>query len=229
MVNLIIASSQKDKVRPWVDTLEPLYPLVFLDNIEQFLCENEHNEKILLILDALLITDSDQLSLICQSFYKVLVLNENRSSNQKIQYIYDGAWGYSDYSINKQLIMRTVESIIKNEVWLERHLIPQLLQGVIAKNSLLKSDEEFNTETLKTLSILTPREIEVTRLVYRGDDIDFISHSLNISSRTVKAHLGAVYRKLNVPDRFRLIVLLKNIDVGHLSNVEGFFEANETG
>ena len=227
MVNLIIASSQKDKVRLWSDTLEPLYPLFFLDNIEQFLCENEHNEKTLLILDASLITDSDQLSLICQSFYKVLVLNEDRSSDQKIQYIYDGAWGYSDYSVNKQLIMRTIESIINNEVWLERHLIPQMLQNIVVKNSLLNSDEECKTETLKRLSILTHREIEVTKLVYHGNDIDSISHSLNISSRTVKAHLSAVYRKLNVPDRFRLIIFLKNIDVGHLSNVEVFLEANE--
>lgn len=224
MINLIIASSQQDKMQPWLDTLEPLYPVVFLDSIEQFLSANKHNENTLLILDVSLLTDKSHLSLLCKSFYKVLVVYEQRNSDQKIQYIYDGAWGASDYSVNAQLILRTVKSILNNEVWLERHLIPQLLQGAIARSNNLPKDGEFNYEALKTLSALTHREIEVARLVYHGDDIDSISQGLNISIRTVKAHLGAIYRKLDVPDRFRLIVFLKNLDVGHLSNLDDFLK-----
>ena len=211
-------------MQPWLDTLEPLYPVVFLDSIEQFLSANKHNENTLLILDVSLITDKSHLSLLCKSFYKVLVVYEQRNSDQKIQYINDGAWGYSDYSVNAKLILRTVESILNNEVWLERHLIPQLLQGAIARSNNLPKGGEFNYEALKTLSALTHREIEVARLVYHGDDIDSISQGLNISIRTVKAHLGAIYRKLDVPDRFRLIVFLKNLDVGHLSNLDDFLK-----
>lgn len=230
MTDLIIASPQQDKIRPWVDTLKPLYSVNFLDNVEPFLptTTNKHNKKTLLILDASLLTETHHLPLICKSCYKVLVVYEQRNSEQKIQYIYDGAWGYSDYSVNTQLMIRAVKSILNNEVWLERQLIPRLLKGAIARSNLPKSDE-FNYEALATLSVLTHREIEVTRLVYHGDDIDTISQALNISHRTVKAHLSAIYRKLNVPDRFRLIVFLKNLDVGHLSNVDVFFEADNAG
>lgn len=227
MVNLIIASSNKNKVSPWLDVLEPLYPLSFVDNIDRVLLESQtNNEDTLIVLDASLLTEKHQLALICESFHKVLVINEERNSDQKIQYIYEGAWGYSDYSVNKQLIIRTIESILNNEVWLERQLIPQLLQGAVARSSLLKVNDEFNSETLKVLSSLTHREIEVIKLVYSGEDNIAISQALNISNRTVKAHLSAVYRKLNISDRFQLIVFLKNLHVGHLSNVNGFFEVS---
>ncbi|NOR79433.1 MAG: hypothetical protein GQ529_01160 [Methyloprofundus sp.] len=228
MVNLIIASSKNDKVSSWLDTLEPLYLLSFVDDIDRILLESQTNkENSLLVLDASLLTEKHQLALICESFYKVLVINEGRNSGQKIQYIYDGAWGYSDYSVSKQLMIRAIESILNNEVWLERQLIPQLLQGAVARSSLSKVNDDFSSETLKLLSTLTHREIEVIKLAYAGRDNIAISQALNISNRTVKAHLSAVYRKLDVSDRFQLIVFLKNLDVGHFSSVHDFFEVSE--
>lgn len=224
MVNLIIASVQNAQVRPWVAALEPLYHLSFIDNIAQVTLESERGKGDgLLILDAALLTEVHHLALICQGFYKVLIVGENNSSNQKVQYIHDGAWGYSDYSVSQQLIVRAVKSILNNEVWLERQLIPQLLKGTIARNNPQKNEEEFNSEVL---SVLTLREIEVIKLIYNGEDNTSISEALNISNRTVKAHLSAVYRKLNVPDRFQLIVFLKNLHLGHLSSVDDFFEVN---
>ena len=228
MVDLIVACSEKLKVCSWIDVLEPLYSIGFYDNIEQLMSENEQNkQKTFLVLDASLLKAEYPLSLICQVFYKVLIINENCKPDQKIQYIYDGAWGYSDHSVNKQLIIRTIEGILNNEVWLERQLIPQLLQGAVSRSNLGKDAVEFNPEILKTLANLTHREIEVIRLVYNGVDIISISQTLNISNRTVKAHLSAVYRKLNVPDRFQLIVFLKNLHVGHLSNVNDYLGLNK--
>lgn len=222
MNKLIIASAKNNKIQPWILALEPLYGVVFFDNIERVMLESESSkDDILLILDASLLTEEFHLALICQNFYKVLIVNENHSSKQIIQYIYDGAWGYSEYAVNKQLIVRTVESILNNEVWLERQLIPQLLRGRIAREK--QEEEELSPEIL---SILTLREVEVVKLIYNGEDNTSISQILNISNRTVKAHLSAVYRKLNVSNRFQLIVFLKNLHVGQLSNVDDFLEGN---
>jgi DNA-binding NarL/FixJ family response regulator len=49
-----------------------------------------------------------------------------------------------------------------------------------------------------------------------------IAEQLHISNRTVKAHLSAVFRKLNVPDRFKLVVFLKDLQVGHLASADNF-------
>jgi DNA-binding NarL/FixJ family response regulator len=48
---------------------------------------------------------------------------------------------------------------------------------------------------------LSPREIQVLRLVAEGRANKQIARELGISERTVKAHLGRVFRQLGVADR----------------------------
>jgi NarL family two-component system response regulator LiaR len=49
--------------------------------------------------------------------------------------------------------------------------------------------------------LLTPRESEVLRLVARGLTNRLIARELALSEKTVKAHLSAIFAKLNVADR----------------------------
>jgi DNA-binding NarL/FixJ family response regulator len=48
---------------------------------------------------------------------------------------------------------------------------------------------------------LTPREIDVLVELANGASNAKIAHSLDITERTVKAHVGAIFAKLNVADR----------------------------
>ena len=49
--------------------------------------------------------------------------------------------------------------------------------------------------------LISPREIEVLRLVAEGMANKQIGRRLGISERTVKAHLGRVFRQIGVADR----------------------------
>ncbi len=49
--------------------------------------------------------------------------------------------------------------------------------------------------------LISPREIEVLQLVALGLANKQIAHRLAISERTVKAHLGRVFRQIGVADR----------------------------
>lgn len=49
--------------------------------------------------------------------------------------------------------------------------------------------------------VMSPREIEVLRLVAQGLANKQIGRALGISERTVKAHLGRVFRQIGVADR----------------------------
>ncbi len=218
MVNLIIASNNKDKMRHWLELLGPIYSLVFYDSIEAIFAETiKYDENVLLVLDASLLIDTGQFSLICQYIKKVIVVGQNYTPKQQVQLIYEGASGYADYSIDKHLIVRAIAGIIKNEIWLERQLIPQVLKRITARQGVSDRTGKFNDEVLKTISILTQREIEVIELVYNGEDNIAISKKLHITTRTVKAHLSAIFRKLNVQDRFQLVVFLKDLHVGRFS------------
>ena len=51
---------------------------------------------------------------------------------------------------------------------------------------------------------LSPREREISSLVASGQQNKLISSKLNISEKTVKAHLTTIFRKLNVEGRTQL-------------------------
>ena len=228
MANLIIASTHKDHMCLWMEVLAPHYPLVFSDNIEMIFSASERPDNYgLLVLDANLINESYQLSLLCQYINKVIIVGENFTPKQQIQFIYEGASGYSDKLIDKYMILRTIESVLNNEIWIRRQLMPQMLKGIVAKQSFSANTEQSEKAVFKSISVLTEREIEVAEHVYNGKDNLSIAEQLNISNRTVKAHMSAIFRKLNVQDRFQLVVFLKDLQVANMVNQENRFKKED--
>ena len=59
---------------------------------------------------------------------------------------------------------------------------------------------------LKRAWHLTPREIEVAKLVCQDYDNRRISQKLNVSYNTVRAHLGNIFRKVGVNGKAGLIL-----------------------
>jgi DNA-binding CsgD family transcriptional regulator len=53
---------------------------------------------------------------------------------------------------------------------------------------------------------LTPREIQVAKLVCKGLDNDQIVQKLHIEYNTVRAHLGNMFRKVGVRGKATLIL-----------------------
>ena len=53
---------------------------------------------------------------------------------------------------------------------------------------------------------LTPREVEVAKLVCRGFDNNRISEKLGVEYNTVRAHLGNIFRKAGVKGKGGLIL-----------------------
>jgi DNA-binding NarL/FixJ family response regulator len=57
------------------------------------------------------------------------------------------------------------------------------------------------------LAQLSPREEEVLRLLATGETNRQIARRLFVSEETVKSHVAAIFRKLEVSDRTRAAVL----------------------
>ncbi|KAA3626096.1 MAG: DNA-binding response regulator [Proteobacteria bacterium] len=60
---------------------------------------------------------------------------------------------------------------------------------------------------------LTPRQQDVLRLIVAGHNNKEIARDLNLSVATVKAHLGAVFRALDVTTRVQAVIKAKRLGI----------------
>jgi DNA-binding NarL/FixJ family response regulator len=65
----------------------------------------------------------------------------------------------------------------------------------------------------KLVGELTPKQFQVLKLLQNGLLNKQIAFDLNITEATVKAHISAVFRKLNVNTRTQAVLLLQNLDI----------------
>ena len=89
------------------------------------------------------------------------------------------------------------------------------------------SPESFQEETSpvsESLKILTPREIEILRLLGKQASNQEIADTLYISLSTTKSHLRNIYRKLDIHGRSEAVSFVLNS--GLADKVQGFIGPN---
>jgi len=85
---------------------------------------------------------------------------------------------------------------------------PELLQRFLALSTRVVPSAVVETQPLNDL---TSRELMVAEQVARGASNREIAEALEITERTVKAHLSAIFEKLEVRDRVQLALKMNNI------------------
>jgi DNA-binding NarL/FixJ family response regulator len=94
------------------------------------------------------------------------------------------------------VLVDCVRRVHRGEQWIERETVTRALQHVLESESAERDAAEM----------LTPREIEIVRMVARGLRNKAIAEQLSISEGTVKVHLHNVYEKLGVDGRLELVL-----------------------
>jgi len=98
--------------------------------------------------------------------------------------------------------IQMLQTVIDKKVW----TYPELT-AALAKNDKKPSINEDAKELIQNR--LSPKEIEVIHLVLDGLTNNAIASKLDITTRTVKAHVSSIFSKLHVSDRISLVLLLK--------------------
>jgi DNA-binding NarL/FixJ family response regulator len=119
-----------------------------------------------------------------------------------------GASGFCSRDAAPALLVKAAHSLLNGELWVPRRLVPELIAALSKQAS---SAPKAAASTIPGFQLLTPRELEVVEMVNQSANNKSIARALNITERTVKAHLSAVFRKLNVSSRLRLAILFKNV------------------
>ncbi|GGX90324.1 hypothetical protein GCM10007160_17220 [Litchfieldella qijiaojingensis] len=132
----------------------------------------------------------------------LVVLSYSPSSQEAFQALNAGARGYA-HALSPVALLQQIVVVTGNQgIW----LWPELLSQVVGSTFKALSGENALRED--ALAVLTQREKAVALAVASGKSNKEVARELDITDRTVKAHLGAVFRKLKVRDRMQLILLL---------------------
>jgi len=99
-----------------------------------------------------------------------------------------GARGYLLKSLNAEEFFAMLEGLERGEAAMTRQTTANLMRGITSPVGL-------------PIGSLTPRELELLRLVAKGMPNKTIALALSVSENTVKYHLKSILQKLNAGNR----------------------------
>jgi DNA-binding NarL/FixJ family response regulator len=128
----------------------------------------------------------------CQT--RTVLLTAAVTDEQLVEAIRLGARGVVLKESAPELLVQAVREVHAGGEWLEQGLVGRAIRRLLARESGLR-------EAIRTL---TPRELEIVRLVAEGLRNRAVAERLFISEGTVKIHLHRIYEKLGIDGRFEL-------------------------
>lgn len=133
---------------------------------------------------------------------QVLVLSNRPGDEEGRQLLARGASGYGHAQSSTSALAQMLQSLSDGNIWLGRSLLQRLLRDVDAR---LPEPENHWAQAL------SPREQEVARYASLGESNAEIAERMSIGERTVRAHLSAIFEKLQVEDRLMLALKVHGI------------------
>jgi two-component system nitrate/nitrite response regulator NarL len=142
---------------------------------------------------------------------RVVLLTALRDGATHRRAVRQGAMGLVLKERSLDVVVKAIEKVHEGEVWLDRRLIADVLSA--ASDGAAPADVE-----LRRIATLTDREREVIVLLGEGIKNRQIAERLSISEATVRHHLTSVFSKLQVSDRFELVIFAYRHGLAQMPN-----------
>jgi two-component system nitrate/nitrite response regulator NarL len=136
---------------------------------------------------------------------KIVLLTARPDEREGIAALKAGARGYCDRDIDPNLLGKALRVVQDGEIWVGRKLIPHLLEELA---TLTEQQKDSPVKLDTRLDRITPRERQIVQLLGAGASNKEIASRLNVTERTVKAHLTAVFKKLGISGRLQLALFV---------------------
>jgi len=203
---VLIFSDNKVLIKLWSSALNPKYQVDTINNIFA-----DFNADAVIIDTNKISNNENIFSIFNSKATRFLIVGTNWSEENQIKALVHGAAGYCSESEPANLLLQAIERILKGDIWIQRHLVPKIIGTLVQmkSTSVDKPQKSQSNESATLLKTLSSRELDVANMVRTGNNNKMIASTLNISERTVKAHLTSVFKKLKVADRLHLALFIK--------------------
>ncbi len=146
------------------------------------------------ILDLPYLTPTEIANIPC----RVVILTSVPKFDEALKMLKIGVKAYGNRMMHPDNMKQMVSAVKTGQIWLPPDIVNKLINVLPADHSLLTFTEE-----------LTERETEVAKLVAQGKSNQEIADILNITVRTVKAHMTSIFSKTGLRDRLALALHFK--------------------
>jgi len=133
---------------------------------------------------------------------RVVVISRQPSDQEAIAAFEAGAHGYCHGLANVALLRAVSATVISGGLWVPPGVMGRMIRTL---RRSLPSEPDHPPAGFEAL---TAREREVAFAVTTGASNKDIALQLGMTERTVKMHLGSVFKKLEVRDRVHLVLRL---------------------
>lgn len=134
----------------------------------------------------------------------VIVVSSSEDPRDVRRALAAGALGYIPKSAPPRTILAAVQFVLAGNVY-----VPTLL----AENPASMRDEAGDDSAKKSTVSLTSRQTDVLRLLREGRSNKEIGRKLGLSEKTVKVHVSALFKALNVANRIQAAAMADKVGV----------------
>lgn len=136
---------------------------------------------------------------------RVVAASSNPKDSEAIAALDAGCTAYCHAFSDSRTLAQITQVVAAGHVWIGKSLMQRLI------HSAGSASAQTPVATTEWADGLTQREREVSVLAANGASNLAIAQDCHISERTVKAHLSAVFVKLNITDRLQLALRVHGI------------------
>ena len=127
---------------------------------------------------------------------RIIVLTGMRTAELQARALRLGAKGFVPKDQSGELVVRAIRRVREGELWFDRVTVSA------AVTTLLRREGREQAPVAN----LTPRELEIVRMVGEGLRNEAIAQRLSIQEKTVRNHLTVIFEKVGVRDRLHLAI-----------------------
>ncbi len=138
----------------------------------------------------------------------LIILADEPTEDDALAALSAGAAGYCNSHAAPEVLQQVATVVENGGLWVGQRLMQRLLAGTAR---LAPPPEVAGGAWASTL---TEREREVAAAVAGGASNKEVARRLDITERTVKAHVGAILDKLGARDRLQLSLIVNGIETG---------------
>ena len=143
----------------------------------------------------------------------ILILTIYDDSETVFGLLESGATGYVLKDEALETLVSAVRAVAQGQSWLSPAVARQVVRRAVR-------EEPSPREQVRASISLTPREVQVLRLLAQGLDNEAIAQRLVVTKRTVQNHVSNVYGKLGVASRTEAMLYAIRHELVQVSKVK---------